>query len=221
MAAADKTGLSRIIYLGGLGEISDRLSPHLASRQEVGRILQSGEVKTTILRAAVIIGAGGAAFEIIRYLVERLPIMLCPKWVYTKSQPIAIDNVLEYLAGCLEAPETEGLSLDIGGPQILSYADLMRMYARVRGLKRWIVGVPLVSPKLSAYWVNLITPVPAGIVFPLAEGLRNEAICRENRIRDIIPTRLLTMEEAICSALAEEEKGPGKLLSQQACFLNN
>ncbi|MEZ4567420.1 MAG: hypothetical protein R2860_10835 [Desulfobacterales bacterium] len=128
----------------------------------MARILQSGKVKTTVLRAAVIVGAGGASFEIVRYLVERLPVLLCPRWVYTESQPIAIDNVLEYLAGCLETPETEGRSLDIGGPQILSYADLMRMYAKVRGLSRTIIGVPMVPVRLSAYWVNLITPVPAG-----------------------------------------------------------
>lgn len=219
LSAADQAGLSRIIYLGGLGDITDNLSHHLASRQEVGRILQSGQVRTTILRAAVIVGAGGAAFEIVRYLVERLPVLLCPKWVYTESQPIAIDNVLAYLSGCLKTPETVGKSLDIGGPQIVSYADLMRMYARVRGLKRTIVGVPMVPMKLSAYWVNLITPVPAGVVLPLAEGLRNKAICRENTIRQMIPVRLLSMEEAICNALAEEEQGPGKLLSQQSCFL--
>jgi uncharacterized protein YbjT (DUF2867 family) len=217
--AADAAGLSRIIYLGGLGDVSDNLSHHLSSRQEVGRILQSGRVQTTILRAAVIVGAGGAAFEIIRYLVERLPVMLCPKWVYTKSQPIAIDNVLDYLAGCIETAGTAGMTLDIGGPQIVSYADLMRMYARVRGLKRLIVGIPFASTRLSAYWVNLITPVPAGIVLPLAEGLRNKAICRENRIREMIPVQLLSMEQAICNALAEEEAGPGKLLSQQSCFL--
>lgn len=219
VTAADRAGLSRIIYLGGLGDITDNLSHHLASRQEVGRILSSGRVRTTVLRAAVIIGAGGAAFEIVRYLVERLPILLCPRWVYTQSQPIAIENVLQYLAGCLENPDTTGKSLDIGGPQIVNYADLMRMYARVRGLKRAIIGVPLVPTKFSAYWVNLITPVPAGVVFPLAEGLRNKAICRENTIREMIPINLLSMEEAICDALAEEEQGPGKLLSQQACFL--
>ncbi len=217
--AADRAGLSRIIYLGGLGDVADNLSHHLSSRQEVGRILQSGRVRTTVLRAAVIVGAGGAGFEIVQYLVERLPVMLCPKWVYTQSQPIAIDNVLDYLAGCIENPDTTGMTLDIGGPQIVRYADLMRIYARVRKLKRLIIGIPFVSPRLSAYWVNLITPVPAGIVFPLAEGLRNKAICRENRIREMIPVRLLSMEQAICNALAEEEKGPGKLLSQQSCFL--
>lgn len=219
LRCAEAAGLSRIIYLGGLGDVADNLSHHLASRQEVGRILHSGRIKTTILRAAVIIGAGGAAFEIVRYLVERVPVMICPKWVYTKSQPIAIDDVLGYLAGCLENPATAGMSLDIGGPRILSYADLFRMYARVRGLKRIIFGVPFISPRLSAYLVNLLTPVPAGVVFPLAEGLRNEAICRENRIRKLVPIRLLDMEQAICNALAEEEQGPGKLLSQQSCFL--
>jgi len=207
--SADAAGLSRVIYLGGLGDVTDKLSHHLASRQEVGRILQSGRAKTTILRAAVIIGAGGAAFEIVRYLVERLPVMICPQWVYTKSQPIAVENVIGYLAGCLENPATAGLSLDIGGPRILSYADLFRMYARVRGLKRIIVGLPFVPFRLSAYWVNLLTPVPA----------RNEAVCRENRIREMVPIRLLDMEQAICNALAEEEQGPGKLLSQQSCFL--
>jgi len=219
LTAADQAGLSRIIYLGGLGDINDSLSHHLASRQEVGRILQSGKTQTTVLRAAVIVGAGGAAFEIVRYLVERLPVMICPKWVYTLSQPISIDNVLDYLTGCLETPATAGRSLDIGGPQVLSYADLMRMYAKVRGLKRMIVGAALIPARLSAHWVSLITPVPAGVTLPLAEGLRNTAVCRENAIREMIPLALITMEQAICNALAEESEGPGKLLSQQACFL--
>ncbi len=216
--AADRAGVERIIYLGGLGDVQDNLSHHLASRQEVGRILQSGRTKTTILRAAVIIGAGGAGFEIIRYLVERLPIMLCPSWVYTKSQPIAIENVLDYLKGCMESPETTGLSFDIGGPEILSYADLMKIYARTRGIRRYIFGVPFFSTRLSSYWVNLITPVPAGIVFPLAEGLKNEAVCRENKIREIIPIPLVSMDQAICNALAEETQGPG-VISRQSCFL--
>lgn len=216
--AADQAGLERIIYLGGLGDIQDNLSHHLASRQEVGRILQSGRCKTTILRAAVIIGAGGAGFEIVRYLVERLPIMPCPKWVYTRSQPIAVENVLDYLAGCLDSPDTAGASFDIGGPEILGYADLMRIYARTRGLKRFIFGLPFFSTRLSSYWVNLITPVPAGIVYPLAEGLKNEAVCRDNRIQDIIPTTLISMDQAICNALAEEETGPG-IVSRQSCFL--
>ncbi len=220
ITCADNAGLRRIIYLGGLGDASDHLSHHLASRQEVGRILSSGRCETTTLRAAVIIGAGGAGFEIIRYLVERLPVMLCPRWVYTMSQPIAVENVLDYLSGCLEYPETAGQTFDIGGPEILGYADMMRIYAKTRGLKRTIAGIPFFSTTLSSYWVNLITPVPAGIVFALAEGLKNQAICRENRIREIIPIALISMDQAICNALAEETSGPGAI-SRQACFLSD
>lgn len=218
--AADEAGLKRIIYMGGLGDVGDNLSEHLASRQEVAEILRSGKAQTTVLRAAVIIGAGGASFEIIRYLVERLPVMICPRWVNTKSQPIAIEDVISYLAGCLSVPKTAGQSFDIGGPDICTYRELMQIYARVRGKKRIIIDVPVLTPTLSAYWVNLITPIPAGVVFPLIEGLKNEVICRENRIRELIPIQLTTMTEAICNSLAEEEKGPGRLPSRQACILD-
>jgi uncharacterized protein YbjT (DUF2867 family) len=220
IGTAEKAGVKRIVYLGGLGEVGKGLSEHLSSRQEVARILQSGAVQTTALRAAVIIGAGGASFEIVRSLVERLPVMLCPRWVDTRSQPIAVENVIDYLAGCLEQEATAGLTLDIGGPDIMTYRDLMRLYARVRGLKRWIVTVPVLTPKLSAFWVNLITTVPAGIVYPLIEGLKNEVICRDNRIRELVPVQLRTMNEAICTALTEVREGPGKLPSRQACFLD-
>jgi uncharacterized protein YbjT (DUF2867 family) len=219
LKAAEAAGLKRIIYLGGLGETGDELSKHLASRQEVAKILQLGDVKTTALRAAVIIGAGGASFEILRYLAERLPLMMCPRWVNTRSQPIAVQDVISYLVGCLKQPATAGLTLDIGGRDIISYRQMMLMYARVRGLHRFVFTVSVLTPRLSAYWINLITPVPAGIVFPLVEGLKNEVICRENRIRDLIPIELMSMEEAICAALVETEKGPGQLLSRQACFV--
>jgi uncharacterized protein YbjT (DUF2867 family) len=219
LGAAEKAGVKRIIYLGGLGETGKGLSEHLSSRQEVARILQSGAVKTTALRAAVIIGAGGASFEIVRSLAERLPVMLCPRWVDTRSQPIAVENVIDYLAGCLEQEATAGLTLDIGGPDIMTYRDLMLLYARVRGLKRWVVTVPVLTPKLSAFWVNLITSVPAGIVYPLIEGLKNEVICRDNRIRELVPVTLKSMDEALCTALTEVREGPGKLPSRQACFL--
>jgi uncharacterized protein YbjT (DUF2867 family) len=220
LAAAEQAGVERIIYLGGLGETGKGLSKHLSSRQEVARILQSGRVKTTALRAAVIIGAGGASFEIVRYLVERLPFMLCPRWVDTRAQPIAVEDVIDYLAGCLEHEATAGLTLDIGGPDIMSYRDLMLLYARVRGLKRWIVTVPVLTPRLSAFWVNLITAVPAGVVYPLIEGLRSEVICRDHRIRELIPLTLKRMNEAICTSLNEVQEGPGKLPSRQACFLD-
>ena len=221
LAAAAGAGLARIVYLGGLGETGANLSHHLASRLEVARILQSGErVRTTALRAAVIIGAGGASFELLRHLVERLPVMTVPRWVDTRCQPIAVDDVIAYLAGCLATPATAGLSLDIGGPEITTYLGMMRIYARVRGLRRLILPVPLLTPRLSAHWINLVTPVPAGVVYPLVEGLRNEVICRDNRIRDLVPIPLTPMNAAICTALTETAAGPGKLVSRQACFLD-
>lgn len=218
--AADAAGLSRIIYMGGLGETGDNLSEHLASRQEVARILASGDAETTVLRAAIVIGAGGASFEMVRHLVERLPLMLMPEWVRTRCQPIAIDNVVEYLAGCLEHPETIGETYDVCGPDILTYREMMLSYARVRGLSRVMIPVPGFTPRLSSYWVDLVTPVPSGIVMPLIEGLKNEVICGDSRIHDIIPIELKSMKEAICDALVEEEGGPGKLVSRQSCFLD-
>jgi uncharacterized protein YbjT (DUF2867 family) len=219
LKAAEEAGLDRIIYLGGLGETGDKLSKHLASRQEVANILQSGHVSTTALRAAVIIGAGGASFEIVRYLVERLPMMICPKWINTRSQPIDIYNVIEYLVGCLKQPATAGSTFDIGGPDIISYQEMMVIYAKTRGLRRFIVNIPFLTPRLSAYWINFITPVPAGIIFPLVEGLKNEVICRDNRIQEYVPIKLISIQESICTALTETEKGPGQLPSRQACFI--
>ena len=217
--AADKAGVSRVIYLGGLGETGDQLSKHLASRQEVGEILSSGRVQATELRAPNIMGAGGAPFEMLRYLVERLPVMVCPKWIETRCQPIDIRDMINYLLGCLREPATAGLSFDVGGPDIVTYRQMMELYAKVRGLKRLIITVPVLTPKLSTYWVNMVTPVPSGVVNPLVEGLKNEVICRENRIRELIPMKLTTLEQSICIALQEVEKGPGKLISRQACLL--
>lgn len=217
--AADRAGVERIIYLGGLGELGGNLSKHLASRQEVAEILQSGKARTTVLRAPNIMGAGGAPFEMLRYLVERLPVMVCPRWIETRCQPIDIQDMVAYLIGCLREPRTAGLSLDVGGPDIVTYRTMMETYARVRGLKRLIITVPVLTPKLSTYWVNLMTPVPSGIVNPLVEGLRNEVICRDNRIRELIPIPLTPLEVSICNALQEIAAGPGKLPSRQACFL--
>jgi uncharacterized protein YbjT (DUF2867 family) len=217
--AADRAGIRRIIYLGGLGELGHDLSKHLASRQEVAEILRSGRAKTTVLRAPNIMGAGGAPFEMLRHLVERLPVMVCPRWIETRCQPIDIQDVIGYLIGCLREPRTTGLSFDIGGPDIVTYREMMKIYARVRRLKRLIITVPVLTPRLSTYWINLVTPVPSGIVNPLVEGLKNEVICRDDRIRDLIPMPLTTLEVSICNALQEVEKGPGKLLSRQACFL--
>jgi uncharacterized protein YbjT (DUF2867 family) len=201
--AAAEAGLERIVYLGGLGDQDGDLSAHLKSRMEVGEILASGTVPLTWFRAAMIMGSGSASFEILRYLVERLPVMVTPAWVNSLSQPIAVTNVIDYLAGCLDVPETAGRTFDIGGPEILSYRELFNVYARVARLrKRIIIPVPVLTPKLSSYWIQLVTPVPSTLARPLAEGLRNRVVCRENTIRDLIPTTLLTPEEAIARALA-------------------
>ena len=200
--AAQRAGLSRIIYLGGLGKDDPSLSEHLRSRTEVARILQSGPVPVTFLRAAVILGAGSASFEMMRYLVDRLPVMTTPRWVHTPCQPIAIRNVLHYLNGCLDRAETTGETFDIGGPDVLTYGDLLRIYASEAGLpKRWIIPVPVLTPKLSAYWVHLVTPIPSSMAHPLIQGLRNPVVCEENRIRTLLPQRLLTCREAIRLAL--------------------
>jgi uncharacterized protein YbjT (DUF2867 family) len=202
VAASAHAGLEQIVYLGGLGNSDKELSEHLKSRMEVGDILFKGDVPVTWLRAAMILGAGSASFEILRYLVDRLPIMLTPRWVRTRCQPIAISNVLGYLAGCLEKPATRGQVFDIGGPDILSYEDLFQIYAQEAGLKkRIIIPVPLLTPRLSSHWINLVTPLPGSIAKPLAEGLKNEVICKDMRIAELIPQELLTCREAISRAL--------------------
>jgi uncharacterized protein YbjT (DUF2867 family) len=203
VAAAEAAGLQRIIYLGGLAEAKHgSLSAHLASRIEVARILQSGRVPATDLRAPMIVGSGSASFEIMRYLVERLPVMTTPRWVRSLNQPIAISNVIGYLVGCLERPETTGETYDIGGPDIMTYHRLLEVYAEEAGLrKRVIIPVPVLTPTLSAYWIRFISPVPTAIALPLTEGLTSAAVCRDNRIRGIIPQPLLTCREAIRIAL--------------------
>jgi len=201
--AAASAGLNRIIYLGGLGKPGDpNLSEHLRSRTEVATILQSGPTPATFLRAAMILGSGSASFEILRYLVDRLPVMTTPTWVRNSVQPIAISNVLNYLQGCLEHDDVLGQTFDIGGPDILSYQELFRIYAQEAGLpKRLIIPVPILTPTLSSLWIHLVTPIPSTIARPLAEGLRNPVICQENRIREIIPQKLLTCRETIRLAL--------------------
>jgi len=200
--AASRAGLERIIYLGGLGIEGRTLSKHLRSRTEVARILQAGDVPTTFLRAAMILGSGSASFEMMRYLVERLPVLITPRWVENPVQPIAIRNVLGYLKGCLEQDETIGGTFDIGGTDVLTYKRLMEIYAEVAGLKkRWVIPLPLLTPRLSSYWIHLVTPVPSYIARPLAEGLRNPVVCQENRIRSIIPQDLLDCRETIRLAL--------------------
>ncbi|WP_225850229.1 SDR family oxidoreductase [Streptomyces sp. HPF1205] len=185
-AAARAGGVRRIVYLGGLtpaGVPEHALSPHLRSRAEVGRILLDSGVPTAVLRAAVIIGSGSASFEMLRYLTERLPVMVTPSWVRTRIQPIAVRDVLRLLAGAARLPADVNRAFDIGGPDVLTYADMMRRYAAVAGLpRRLILPVPVLTPRLSGLWIGLVTPVPSGIARPLTESLRHEVVCRENDI---------------------------------------
>jgi uncharacterized protein YbjT (DUF2867 family) len=206
--AASQSELTRIIYLGGLGgQDVDQLSDHLRSRHEVARILQAGPVPTTFLRAAMILGTGSASFELLRYLADRLPVLLAPKWLNTPVQPIGIRNVLNYLQGCLEHDEVLGQVFDIGGPEVVTYRQLFRIYAEEAHLpRRWMIPVPFLTPRLSSYWIHLITPIPSSIARPLTEGLRNPVICRDTRIRAVIPQELLSCRETIRLALERIEQ---------------
>jgi uncharacterized protein YbjT (DUF2867 family) len=203
VTAAAASGLERIIYLGGLGRATDPcLSAHLRSRHEVAQILQSGPVPTTLFRSAMILGSGSASFEMLRYLVDRMPIMFTPHWVHTPVQPISIRNVLNYLVGCLEQDETIGQAYDIGGPDVLTYEGLIHIYAEVAGLKRRrIIPQPFITPRMSALWIHLITPIPASLAQPLVEGLLNQVVCLDTRIQPIIPQELLDSRETIRRAL--------------------
>lgn len=169
--------VQRIIYLGGLGQRTAYQSPHLRSRHEVGDILRAGSVPVTEFRAAIIIGSGSSSFEIIHHLVNRLPVMICPKWIYVRTQPIAIRDVLQYLLECIEKPQTAGKTYDIGSPDILTYRDMMLTIAHTLGLRRYLIPFPVLTPALSSYWVNLVTPVPKQIARVLIESLRHETIC--------------------------------------------
>jgi Protein of unknown function (DUF2867) len=196
----------RIIYLGGLGETGSGLSEHLSSRRNVEAALASTGLPVTVLRAAMIIGSGSASFEILRYLVHRLPVMITPKWVSIPSQPIAVENVLTYLVGVLSVQECTGGVFDIGGEWDLCYRDIMCIMAEELGLpRRWIIPVPVLTPRLSSYWIHLVTPLSNKIARPLAEGLKNEVVCREDRITRLIPQKLLGVREAIHAALSQAE----------------
>ncbi|MDX2038712.1 MAG: SDR family oxidoreductase [Isosphaeraceae bacterium] len=205
-SAAAEAGVERIIYLGGLGNRAERLSAHLASRHEVGDVLRAGSVPTTELRAAMIIGSGSASFEMLRSLVSRLPVMICPKWVSSRTQPIAIRSVLAYLIGCLENPATAGQVFDIGGPDVLSYKEMMQRFAAIMGLKRRMIVVPVLTPRLSAYWANLVTPVPASIAFPLIEGLKADTICEDDRIHEFVQVEPISFEDAVRMAMEKHRQ---------------
>jgi uncharacterized protein YbjT (DUF2867 family) len=206
--AAARANVPRIIYLGGLGETGDALSEHLSSRREVEAALASTSVALTTLRAAMIIGAGSASFEILRYLVERLPVMVTPRWVRTLSQPIAIQDVLRYLVAALETPDTARRTIDIGGPDIVSYAHLIQMLAASLKLpKRVIIPVPFLTPRLSSLWIHLVTPLPTEVARPLAEGLKNRVVCRNNNAHVLMPHECLTVQQAMDAALEQTNSG--------------
>ena len=185
--AARDAGVRRIVYLGGLHP-DGQLSTHLASRREVGEILMASGVPTAVLQAAVVLGSGSASFEMLRYLTERLPVMVTPRWVGSRIQPIAVRDVLRYLVGAARLPADVNRTFDIGGPDVLTYRDMMSRYAMVAGLpKRRVVPVPVLTPRLSAHWVNVVTPVPKAIARPLIDSLVHEVVCREQDILEYVP----------------------------------
>ncbi|MFW5709061.1 MAG: SDR family oxidoreductase [Chloroflexota bacterium] len=202
--AANKAGVRHIIYLGGLASGEDSLSTHLESRQEVGDILRQYHAAVTEFRAAAVIGSGSASFEIIRYLTERLPAMLCPQWVFTRTQPIAVQDVIAYLTAAYEVPQYAGNIVEIGGASVLAYIDMMRIYAELRGLRRYMIRVPVLTPNLSSYWVHLVTPVSFKLVKPLVEGLRNQNVVQENMAKELFPhIQVMDYRSAVERALAD------------------
>lgn len=206
-SAADDAGIGRIVYLGGLGA-GDDLSHHLASRQEVGAILAAGATPVTEVRAAVIIGSGSVSFEMMRYLTEVLPIMITPKWVRTRCQPIAIRNVLEILVAALDADDRESHVWEVGGPDRLTYEEMMRVYAEEAGLpRRIIIPVPLLSPQLSRHWIGLVTPLPVGVAKPLVNSLRNEVTVEDNSVAERLTSGLVPFREAVRRALQRSMDG--------------
>ncbi len=204
--AAAKCGVERIVYLGGLGGEGVHHSQHLSSRQEAGRVLSEGSVPVTEFRAAIIVGSGSFSFEMLSALTDKLPVMVCPRWVNTPTQPIFINDVLQYLICCLDHPETSGRVIDIGGPDILTYRTMMQTYAEVRGRKRLFITVPVLTPRLSAWWVHLVTPVHASLAYPLIDGLRVKTVCQSDLAKRLIPEVELTpFREGVRLALSATE----------------
>lgn len=203
--AAKQNRVRRIIYLGGLGEPSKELSPHLRSRHEVGEILRSSEAQVLEFRASVIIGSGSLSFELIRTLVERLPMMICPRWVATPTQPIAVEDILAYLLAALDRDGTESRVFEIGGPDRVSYGDIMREYARQRGLRRLMISVPVLTPRLSSLWLGLVTPVYARVGRKLIEGVRNPTLVHDTSALDTFDIQPRALQEAIQRALVNED----------------
>jgi uncharacterized protein YbjT (DUF2867 family) len=217
--AAKAAGVRRIVYLGGLGDDRGPLSAHLRSRQQTGDALCEAGVPVTEFRAAVIVGSGSLSFEMLRNLAERVPVMVCPRWVYTRTQPIGIRNVLDYLCAALRVPESAGRMIEIGGADVVTYGEMMMVYARERGLRRWMLPVPVLTPRLSSYWVHLVTPVPASIAQPLIDGLKNEVVVRDGSARELFPGIVpVDYRTAVRRALARMEAEQVETVWSDALF---
>ncbi len=204
-AAARSAGVRRIVYVGGLGARAG-LSRHLRSRHETGEVLREAGVPVVELRSGIVLGAGSLSFELIRALVERLPVMVCPSWVRTPTQPIALADLVAYLVAVLDLPPGEGRVFEVGGADVVSYADIMRQYARQRGLRRWLIPVPLLTPRLSSLWLGLTTPVYARVGRELVDGLRTATVASDDAARTAFPVRPLGLRQAIAKAQEEEDE---------------
>jgi uncharacterized protein YbjT (DUF2867 family) len=203
VTAAENAGLRQIVYLGGLGDDADDLSPHLRSRRETEHRLAAGSVPVTTLRAGMVIGRGSAAFETIAALVDRLPVMILPRWAKTATQPIALVDVVRYLAGVCANEDAFGQTYEVGGPEVMSYADMIRRVGRIKGRLPRLVEVPLLTPWLSALWIELVTPARADVARPLVEGLRNPTVANDERIRALVPFELTPFDRAAREALSK------------------
>ena len=205
LKAATQSGVKRIIYLGGLVNESLHLSKHMKSRHDVGKILASGDIPVTELRASVIVGAEGGSYAMLRYLVERLPLMVCPKWVKSQTQPIAVDNVVDYLIGVMKNSETSGKILEIGGPEVMTYEQLMRLYSYILNRNLTVIQIPFLTPRLSSYWIDLVTPVKASLARPLVDSLVHDSVVKDKSIDKLVSVQLKPMTEAIASAREESK----------------
>lgn len=203
--AAKKAAVQRIIYLGGLGDDADpKLSPHLRSRHEVGKILRESGVETIEFRASLVIGTGSLSFDLVKSLTDRLPVMLCPRWLTTPTQPIAVDDVLAYLVAAMDLPPGESRIFEIGSPDVTTYGGMIREYARQRGLRRWLISVPVLTPYLSSLWLALVTPASFEVGRHLIEGLKNPTVVKDSTALDVFPIRPMRIREAIQKALASQ-----------------
>lgn len=205
--AAKKAGVRRVIYVGGLGDDTDpKLSPHLRSRHEVGEILRESGVETIEFRAGMVIGAGSLSYQLMKSLTDRLPVMICPRWLTTPTQPIAIDDVLAYLLAAKDLPKGESRIFEIGSPDVVTYGDLIREYARQQGLRRWLIFVPVLTPYLSGLWLALVTPASFEVGRHLIEGLKNPTVVRDTKAFEVFQIRPMGVREAI--RLARESSQP-------------